>query len=59
MANISKANRRANPALTKNGKPRLKILNIAQAQALSEKTQRPKDKNKIRNRILVLEKRAH
>lgn len=58
MANISKANRRANPALTKNGKPRLKILNIAQAQALSEKTQRLRDKNKIRNRILVLEKRA-
>lgn len=58
MANVSKASRQANPALTKNGKPRLKILNLTQAQALLEKTQRARDKSKIRSRILVLEKRA-
>lgn len=58
MANVSKASRQANPALTKNGKPRLKILNLAQARELLEKTPRLKDKSKIRSRILVLEKRA-
>jgi hypothetical protein len=58
MAAVSKSRRRANPALTKNGKPRLKLLNLAQANSLLEKTQRARDKGKIRNRILVLEKRA-
>jgi hypothetical protein len=57
MANVSKAKRCANPALTKNGKQRIKILNLTQLEALFEKTSRLRDKNKIRSRILVLKSR--
>lgn len=57
MAAVSKSRRRANPALTKNGRPRLKLLNLAQAQELLDKTQRPRDKSKIRSRVCVLAKR--
>jgi hypothetical protein len=57
MSTISKANRTANPKLTRNGRPRLKPLNLAQVKELLEKTGRPRDKSKIRNRLKVLEKR--
>jgi hypothetical protein len=58
MANISKANRTADPKLTRNGRPRLKLLNLAQAKTALEKASRGRDKNKIRNRIVLLENRA-
>ena len=58
MANISKANRTADPKLTRNGRPRLKLLNLAQTKLALEKAGRGRDKNKIRNRIVLLEKRA-
>ena len=58
MANVSKANRTADPKLTRNGKPRLKLLNLAQAKTALEKAGRGRDKNKIRNRIVLLENRA-
>lgn len=58
MANVSKANRTADPKLTRNGRPRLKLLNLAQTKLALEKAGRGRDKNKIRNRIVLLEKRA-
>ena len=58
MANVSKANRTADPKLTRNGRPRLKLLNLAQTKLALEKAGRGRDKNKISNRIKVLEKRA-
>jgi len=58
MANVSKANRTADPKLTRNGRPRLKLLNLAQTKLALEKAGRGRDKNKIRNRIVILEKRA-
>ena len=58
MASISKANRTADPKLTRNGRPRLKLLNLAQTKLALEKAGRGRDKNKIRNRIVLLEKRA-
>ena len=57
MANISKGNRTNNPALTHNGRPRLKLLNLAQTKVALEKAGRKRDKAKISNRIKVLEKR--
>jgi predicted HAD superfamily Cof-like phosphohydrolase len=44
---IHPGKRHNNPMTHKNGKPRLKPLNIAQLTALVEKTQRKKDKAKI------------
>jgi hypothetical protein len=43
--------RKANPMLTKNGKPRLGPLNIAQLTTLLEKTQQKKNKAKIAREI--------
>jgi hypothetical protein len=43
--------RHNNPMLHKNGKPRLKPLNITQLTALVDKTQRKKDKAKITREI--------
>ena len=56
MAAVSKGSRKANPLLTKDGKPRLKLLNLTQLAALYDKSQRPKDKNKIRNRVAHMTK---
>ncbi len=42
---------------TKTGKPRLGPLSLAQLNDMLEKTSRPKDKGKIRNRIKTLESR--
>jgi hypothetical protein len=43
--------RHNNPMTHKNGKPRLKPLNITQLTALVDKTQRKKDKAKISREI--------
>lgn len=43
--------RKGNPMLYKNGKPRLRPLNITQLTALIDKTQRKKDKAKITREI--------
>jgi hypothetical protein len=49
--------KKANPMTTRTGKPRLGPLNLTQLQALLEKSSKPKDKAKIRNRITVVEAR--
>jgi hypothetical protein len=43
--------RKGNPMLYKNGKPRLRPLNITQLTALIDKTQRKKEKAKITREI--------
>ena len=43
--------KKKNPMLTKNGKPRLGPLNLAQLNDMLEKTSKPKIKAKIRNAI--------
>lgn len=43
--------RKANPMLTRNGKPRLAPLNIKQLEELKEKTQQKKNKAKIAREI--------
>jgi hypothetical protein len=43
--------RKGNPMQYKNGKPRLRPLNITQLTALIDKTQRKKDKAKITREI--------
>jgi hypothetical protein len=43
--------RKANPMLTKNGKPRLGPLNLKQLEELKEKTQQKKNKAKIAREI--------
>ena len=47
-----------NPMQYKTGKPRLGPLSLAQLNDLLEKSSKPKDKAKIRNRIRVMESRA-
>ena len=47
-----------NPMQHKTGKPRLGPLNLTQLNDLLEKSSRPKDKAKIRNRIRVVESRT-
>ena len=48
----------ANPMQYKTGKTRLGPLSLAQLNDLLEKSSKPKDKAKIRNRIRVVESRA-
>jgi hypothetical protein len=48
----------ANPMQHKTGKPRLGPLNLTQLTDLLEKSSKPKDKAKIRNRIRTLESRT-
>lgn len=43
--------RKGNPMMYKNGKPRLRPLNVTQLTALIDKTQRKKDKAKITREI--------
>ena len=50
-ARVHPGKRKADPMLTKNGKPRLGPLNITQLTALVDKTQRKKDKAKITREI--------
>ena len=46
-AKVHPGKRKANPMMTKNGKPRLGPLNVKQLEALLEKTQQKKNKAKI------------
>jgi len=50
-ARVHPGKRRANPMLTKNGKPRLGPLNLTQLGDLLEKTQQKKNKVKISKEI--------
>jgi hypothetical protein len=50
-ARVHPGKRHNNPMTHKNGKPRLKPLNITQLTALVDKTQRKKDKAKISREI--------
>jgi hypothetical protein len=50
--------RKANPMLTKTGKPRLGPLNLNQLNDMLEKTSRLKDKAKIQKRIDTLKGRS-
>ncbi len=50
-AKVHPGKRKGDPMLTRNGKPRLGPLNIAQLTALVDKTQRKKDKSKISREI--------
>lgn len=54
---MKKPNVKGNSMLTKTGKKRLGPLNLKQLQELLESTSKPKEKAKIRNRILEVEKR--
>ena len=45
--------------LTKTGKTRLGPLNIRQLEEMMGKTNRPKEKNKIENRIRILKSRKN
>ena len=57
-ATVSKSSRPRNtPLLTKNGRPRLKLLTLDQLRVLFAKAVSKRAKAKVRNRILVLEKR--
>ncbi len=48
---------KGDPMKTKTGKPRLGPLSLTQLKEMLEKSSRPKDKGKIRNRIKILEDR--
>ena len=49
--------RKRNPKLTITGKARIKPLNMVQLEKLLETTKRPRDKDKIVNRLKVLKQR--
>ncbi len=44
--------RKGDPMMTRNGKPRLGPLNVAQLTAMLDKTQRKKDKAKLSREIV-------
>ena len=50
-ARVHPGKRKANPMLTRNGKPRLGPLNLKQLEELKEKTQQKKNKEKITREI--------
>ena len=50
-ARVHPGKRKANPMLTRNGKPRLGSLNLKQLEELKEKTQQKKNKAKISKEI--------
>jgi hypothetical protein len=50
-ARVHPGKRKANPMLTRNGKPRLGPLNLKQLEELKEKTQQKKNKAKIAREI--------
>ena len=50
-ARVHPGKRKANPMLTRNGKPRLGPLNLKQLEELKEKTQQKKNKVKIAREI--------
>jgi hypothetical protein len=49
---------RKKPNMTRNGKPRIYAYSLEKLNQELEKAQRPRDKNKINNRIKVLNSRA-
>jgi hypothetical protein len=49
-----KKRKKANPMLTRTGKPRLKPLNLAQLNDMLQRTTKKKEKMKIESRIKVL-----
>lgn len=51
MATISKSRRKATPGVTKNGRVRLRSLNVEKLTGLLAKSQRPRDKDKIQRHI--------
>ena len=51
-ARVHPGRRKANPMLTRNGKPRLGPLNLKQLKELQEKTQQKKNKAKISREII-------
>lgn len=51
IARVHPGRRKANPMLTRNGKPRLGPLNVKQLEDLKEKTQQKKTKAKISREI--------
>lgn len=57
MATVSKSNRKANPMLTRNGRPRIKPLSLSGLKDALEKTSRLREKDKINRRIKQLQKR--
>lgn len=50
-ARVHPGKRKANPMLTRNGKPRLGPLNLKQLEKLKEQTQQKKNKAKIAREI--------
>ena len=50
-ARVHPGKRKANPMMTKNGKPRLGSLNVSQLTAMLNKAQRKKDKAKLSREI--------
>ena len=56
MATIPKWKRPQNPLKTRSGKTRLGPLGLSQLQELAEKSTKPKEKQKILNRIAQLQK---
>ena len=57
MATLPRWKRPKDPMKTRSGKARLGPLNLAQLEDLLEKSQRPREKQRVRNRIVQLEKR--
>ncbi len=51
-AKVHPGKRKGDPMLTRNGKPRLGPLNVAQLTAMLDKTQRNKDKAKLSREIV-------
>ena len=50
-ARIHPGRRKANPMLTKNGKPRIRVQSIAQLEKLIENSQRNKDRAKYKREL--------
>jgi hypothetical protein len=50
-ARIHPGKRKANPMLTKNGKPRLRVQSVTQLKDLIEKSQRGKDRAKYEREL--------
>jgi hypothetical protein len=54
MATTSQKNRKADPNKTKTGRTRLGPLNLKQLETMLERSNRPKDRAKIKRRIQTL-----
>lgn len=58
MANISKANRKANPLKTRNDRPRLLIMSKGELETAIEKSNKAKTTDKLQRRLKNLIKRG-